>query len=164
MHVLFEKGDETCMKTTVSSLNYLKIAMDVMGLSDTNLTKRELDEIYTKKNNKIPMIKEAYSFLNEHLPASKEIHYPESNQKTITTVYDKFDINGALKLMEVRLVGELIGMMGDRSLRKRKDSLKEELRSFDLNSVTCLDYFSKWNEYGALKSYFDYNDTNCKNK
>lgn len=162
MHVLFKKGDETCMKSKVSSLNYLKIAMDVMGLSDTNFTEAELDESYKQRSSL--MIKDAYYFLKKHLPTSKEIDHPESNQKTITTVYDKFDINGALKLMEARLVGELIGMMGDRSLRKRKDSLKEELRSFDLNSETCLDYFSKWNEYGALKSYFDYNDINCKNK
>lgn len=162
MHVLFEKGDETCMKSKVSSLNYLKIAMDVMGLSDTNFTEAELDESYKQRSSL--MIKDAYYFLKKHLPTSKEIDHPESNQKTITTVYDKFDINGALKLMEARLVGELIGMMGDRSLRKRKDSLKEELRSFDLNSETCLDYFSKWNEYGALKSYFDYDDKHYKNK
>ena len=137
MHVLFEKGDETCMKSKVSTLNYLKIAMDVMGLSDTNFTEAELDESYKQRSSL--MIKDAYYFLKKHLPTSKEIDHPESNQKTITTVYDKFDINGALKLMEARLVGELIGMMGDRSLRKRKDSLKEELRSFDLNSETCLD-------------------------
>ena len=95
MHVLFEKGDETCMKTTVSSLNYLKIAMDVMGLSDTNFTEAELDESYKQRssNNKTLMIKDAYYFLKKHLPTSKEIDHPESNQKTITTVYDKFDIN-----------------------------------------------------------------------
>lgn len=142
------------MRVSQENFNSLSISLAIFEFEDLNFTKEELDKKYNllKEKDNSGMIDDAYTFLKNKVKDSKK------GTKKFTTEYDKFDIDGALEIIRIKITGKLLGNNTEEELRKRKDELNKKLRDFYLNYETSLDYFSMCNEYNALKSYFDFDD------
>ena len=139
----------------VMNFTLKKMCEDIFGLGE-NYTLEDLKNAYQIAENKNSALKkDAYFFLKKQL---------EQNDKKVNISFpdDYISVNNALEALKLRIIFKYMCTMTTKEMIKEKEKLKGELSDFDLNDKTKLDYFSKCNEYDALKHYLDSEDKKIK--